>query len=100
MCLSPNAANHTFLLHTQDLIYQWVCEWWSFLAFDLIAKGLAMFKLGGVIDAQKCKKFVIFLLPLNPFNELKYKKKYLFAGFHGRYESMIKKIIHLGRDRA
>jgi len=40
----------------------------------LIAKGLAMFKLGGVIDAQKCQKFVICLLPFNPFNELKYQR--------------------------
>ena len=51
--------------------------------------GLSIFKLGGVIDTQKCQKFTIFLLSLNPFNELKYKK-YLFPRFHERSESMIK----------
>ena len=52
-----------------------------------------------LIDTQKCQKFAIFLLSLNPFNELKYKK-YLFPRFHERFESMIKKITHLGHDRA
>ena len=45
--------------------------------------------LDSMIDAQKCQKFIIFLLPLNPFNELKYQR-ILVAGQKEEKSQMMK----------